>query len=134
MKNTFLSGIYLAFCLAALGSGTAGPAHAAAMAEPTLTAVVDADESLVLIQASNFAPHTKTFLFFSKVGLGKTVIPRLLVTLELSRAHHAGPPKIASPAGEVNWNPDIPPRLLGYRVWLQAAQRGKFTNVIDLQL
>lgn len=88
----------------------------------------------VHLEVADLAPFTPTFLYYSKLGRGRTLLPRLLTALDLQRAQPVAPPKLTDGAGRAEWNAEAPPRAQGNWIWVQAAQRGLATNVVCLEL
>jgi len=78
-------------------------------------------------------PGIMQYLVYSTSGLGQTPIPILEITLDivLPRLAIAGP---ATSDGTVRLQVPVPPNASGRRVWFQAAEIGRVSNTLNLQV
>ncbi len=81
--------------------------------------------------ASNLFPNTLTYLAVSTTGLGNTWIGPLDITLDLNNPQQLLTAVMTNDAGVASWVSVAPTRLIGRTVWLQAAQDGLKTNVVE---
>ena len=75
-------------------------------------------------------PGQTVAVIYSTRGLGNTYIPQLDVTIDLSRPQLAGT-RTADQSGHALLSKRIPSGTQGRRVWMQAAQFQRKSNVVD---
>jgi hypothetical protein len=83
------------------------------------------------VTASNMLPNTLTFLAVSTTGLGNTWIPPLQITLGLNNPRQVLSAVMSDGDGVASWVGIAPTRLIGRTIWLQAAQDGLKSNVLE---
>jgi len=79
------------------------------------------------------SPNTNTYLAYSLAGSGSTYVPLLDVTLGLTKPKKGAGPTLTDHMGLISWTLSIP-AVQGVNVWLQAAQFGRATNVVDTRI
>jgi hypothetical protein len=75
-------------------------------------------------------PGSPQHFFFSRAGAGATPLPALHVVLGLSSPRQ-GAMVLADGAGTARWPVTVPSAYGGLHLWLQAAQSGSVTNVLQ---
>jgi|GEM_PF-2808400 len=80
---------------------------------------------------TNGTPNTNSYLAYSLVGTGSTYVPLLNVTLGLAGPKQGGSTMVSDPSGTTVWNLPVPNGAAGRNAWLQAAQYGVITNVVQ---
>ncbi len=80
------------------------------------------------------APNLATYLIYSLAGPGSTYVPQLDVTLGLASPVLAAPPLDADQDGALTWIGTVPGTANTLPVWLQSAQDGRVSNVVETEL
>lgn len=75
--------------------------------------------------------ETASYLVYSLAGPGSTYVPQLDVTLGLKSPVLAAPPATTNDHGITQWNSRVPSGVSGHTIWLQVAQPGRVSNVIE---
>ncbi len=75
-------------------------------------------------------PGQRVNFLYSARGLGSIFIPQLGITIDLDRPHLIGH-SIADPSGKSSLSRAIPPGASGRTLWLQAAEVGRKTEVVE---
>ncbi len=75
-------------------------------------------------------PGERVNFIYSTRGLGSVFIPPLGISIDLDRPHLIGH-SIADPSGEASLGRAIPPGASGRTLWLQAAEVGRKTEVVE---
>ncbi len=83
------------------------------------------------ISASNMFPDTLTFLAMSTRGTGNVFVPQLQITVDLRNPRQVMAAKRTDNNGDVTWVGSVPEGWTGRTVWLQAAQKGLKTKVVE---
>jgi len=86
-----------------------------------------------LFGAEGATPGGLVFWAYSLSGLGSTFVPQLNVTLDLQNPAEAGR-ATADGNGNASLTRPIPSQGTGHVVWLQGAEYGNVTNVIDITI
>ncbi|MCL4199232.1 MAG: hypothetical protein KJZ69_17210 [Phycisphaerales bacterium] len=75
-------------------------------------------------------PGQRVNFLYSARGLGSVFIPRLGISIDLDTPHLIGH-SIADPGGKAGLSRAIPPDASGRTLWLQAAEVGRKTEVVE---
>lgn len=75
-------------------------------------------------------PGQRVNFLYSARGLGSVFIPQLGISIDLDRPHLIGH-SIADPGGKAGLSRAIPPDASGRTLWLQAAEVGRKTEVVE---
>jgi|GEM_PF-821513 subtilisin-like proprotein convertase family protein len=85
-----------------------------------------------LLDVSNGAASTRTYLAYSLMGLGSFSVPSLGVTLGIASPALATSPQNTNTSGATTFVLSIPGGASGRSVWMQSVQSGLVSNVLAL--
>jgi subtilisin-like proprotein convertase family protein len=85
-----------------------------------------------LLDVSNGAANSNTYLTYSLIGLGSYNVPALGITLGLNSPQLATSSQVTNVAGDVTFTLSVPSGAIGRSVWMQAVQAGQITNILAL--
>lgn len=83
-----------------------------------------------LIQVVGCTPNGQVYLAYSPTGLGKKPVGALGVTLDLD-GPRLGATAVANGNGVASYPVTVPSSFAGRRIWLQAAEQGAKSNVVE---
>jgi hypothetical protein len=86
--------------------------------------------SQAIMNVSNAAPNSPTYLAYSFSGLGSTLISQLSVVLSLNQPGLAAT-STSNSSGVAQYQATPPPGLFGRTIWMQAVQTGTASNVFE---
>ena len=82
------------------------------------------------LHATGATPDETVYFVYSTAGAGNTYVPVLQITLDMARPKLAGS-AVADGNGDADFSTMVPPNGSGVDVWLQAAQFGRKTNLVE---